>query len=66
MWWHPRRPQVKPDPKATEARIRAQQQLVQQVEETTRVEAMASSWRRIREQNHFASALETTFRGGSS
>lgn len=66
MWWRCRRPTLAPDPKATEARVRAEQQLKQQLEETSRVKAMTSGWRRIREQNHFAAALETTFRGGAS
>ena len=65
MWWK-HEPKVEPDPKATEARIRAQRQLEERRVETPRVRAMVSEWRRIRERNHFADAIAHSFRGGKA
>lgn len=62
--WH-KRQEITPDPAAHEARVQAEQDLERRRAETTRVEAMTEGWRRIRERNHFASAIEATFRGGN-
>lgn len=48
---------------AQDARARAQQQLEQTRSETPRVMALAAALRDLRERNHFADALEATFRG---
>lgn len=64
MLWRRREPEVKRDPKATAARIAAERELAEKHDETRRIEAMTAAWRRIRERNHFASAIEDSFRGG--
>lgn len=63
--WLKRRPVVERDPEATAARKRAEQQLARRRADLPRVEAMANEWRRIREANHFAAAINATFRGGN-
>lgn len=63
-WWKPRPPNVEPDPEAEHARLCAERLLRQKREEASRVDEMVKGWRRIRERNHFAAALEQSFRGG--
>ena len=38
--------------------------LAERKRETPRIKAMVAEWRRIREDNHFADAIQATFRGG--
>ena len=65
MWWK-RQPHAEPDPEARQARIEAERDLERRRAETSRVQAMTENWRRIRERNHFAAAIEATFRGEGS
>lgn len=64
-WWR-KRSTVEPDPRATEARVLAERDLARRRAETPRVEQMVAEWRRIRERNHLAAAIEQSFRGGSA
>ena len=48
---------------ATKARRRAETELAKTIEQTDQYRALAESLREIRERNHFADAIERTFRG---
>jgi len=48
---------------ATAARIRAERDLERRRDDMTRVSAMTTEWRRIRERNNFAAAFEATLKG---
>lgn len=51
---------------ATRARIQAERDLSERQAQTQHVEAMTRRWRRIRERNNFAAAIEQSFRGGKA
>lgn len=61
-WWK-RDAHAQRDPRAVEARQKAERELAERRVENSRVEMMTAGWRRIREENHFASAINATFRG---
>ncbi|WP_157550495.1 DUF7620 family protein [Nocardioides jensenii] len=48
---------------ATEAREQAERDLEQAQAETPAIEALAARLRELREHNHFASAIATSFQG---
>jgi hypothetical protein len=63
-WWK-RPPTSEPDPAAIEARHKAERELEVRRAETSRVKEVIAGWRQIREKNHFAPAINATFRGGN-
>ena len=62
--WFSKKPEISPDPAAVAARKRAEQQLEEGRADASRIEALTAEWRRIRARNHFAAAINATFRGG--
>lgn len=64
-WWR-RATTAERDPRAVEARKKAERDLAERYVERSRVETMTAGWRRIREENHFAAAINATFRGDSA
>jgi len=65
MWRRRRNPEaVEGAKRATQFRIRAELDLAARRADTPRIQAMTDQWRHIRERNHFADALEQSFRGG--
>lgn len=64
MW--PLRRHERPPSEATAARQKAEQDLNNIRAETPRIRALAESLRDLRQNNHFAAAIEQTFRGGRS
>lgn len=59
----PRRRKATDVTEATAARIRAEHDLERHLSEAHRVSRVLEGWRRIRETNNIAEALEESFRG---
>ena len=62
MWHRKNRPLPPASIEATAARISAERDLEQRLDDITRVKALLAEWNRIRERNGLAEALERSMR----
>lgn len=54
---------VSDPPESTAARIRAELDLEERKADASRIKALTTEWRRIRERNNIAAAFEASMRG---